>query len=217
MKLKTYSYRYAEEILQHTKYINAYNELLQICKNTPIPVYKNKSSSQKNLDIVQQLLNTYFSIQFERLGWTIEPPATPDSFSDSLRSDFRKTFTNNNSNITLQIEVEFGNAASYYRNYFKFQLSYSHDLADVCILIVPCQKLSSRIDRGLGNFEKIVREIPSAKLSITVPILVIGLDIEGENEWNVKSIENDLNIIKGSKKEYVEKHRKLIYEYISKL
>lgn len=47
MKIKTYSYRFAEEILQHPKYEHIYNELITICKDAPIPVYKGKSKSQK--------------------------------------------------------------------------------------------------------------------------------------------------------------------------
>lgn len=40
MKIKTYSYRYAEEILQHPKYKQAYDELIYVCQNTPLPVYE---------------------------------------------------------------------------------------------------------------------------------------------------------------------------------
>lgn len=55
-------------------------------------------------------------------------------------------------------------------------------MTDICILIVPSNAFCKRIDTGVSNFEKTVREIPSAKLSITVPILVIGLDCLGEKE-----------------------------------
>lgn len=217
MKIETYSYRYAEEILQHPKYKRAYDELLGICKNAPIPVYKGKSSKQKNKDVIQQLINTYFFLQFEKLGWESEPLATPEEFEDSLRSDFRKRFKSNDCEITLQIEVEFGNVASSYRNYFKFQLSYAYSLADICILVVPSYKLSKRIDSGVSNFEKVKREIPSAKLSITVPTLIIGLDHSGEDEWDVKSIETNLEVLKNTKNKYKDRHRKIVQDYIDSL
>lgn len=124
MKIKTYSYRYAEEILQHPKYKQAYDELIYVCQNTPLPVYEGKSKKQKGKDVIQQIMNTYFRLMFLNLGWEDEPLTTPDSNEDSLRSDFKKTFINENGEeITIQIEVEFGNVASSYRNYFKFQLS----------------------------------------------------------------------------------------------
>lgn len=218
MNLKTYSYRYAEEILQHEKYKHIYDELIYICENTPLPVYKGKSKSQPDKDVVQQLMNTYFRLQFVNLGWEEEPYATPDSNEDSLRSDFRKTFqTPDGEEITIQIEVEFGNVASSYRNYFKFQLSYSYNLTDICVLIVPCYKLSTRIDSGVSNFKKVKREIPSAKLSITVPTLIIGLDDEDCPEWNVKEIEPDLKVLKNPKNKYETRHNTIVQSYIDSI
>ena len=166
----------------------------------PYPYILIKVPNKKNKDVIQQLMNSYFLKQFENLGWETEPLATPDNYEDALRSDFRKTFFDekNNKLITIQIEVEFGNVASSYRNYFKFQLSFANALTDICILIVPSQHLSVRIDSGVSNFEKACREIPSAKLSLTVPVLVIGLFEDVESEWNVKEIEKNLKILKGS-------------------
>lgn len=219
MQIKTFSYRFAEEILQHQRYKFAYDELIQVCRDCPIPIYPDKSAKQKNKDVIQQLMNSYFLKQFENLGWETEPLATPDNYEDALRSDFRKTFFDEKDNklITIQIEVEFGNVASSYRNYFKFQLSFANALTDICILIVPSQHLSVRIDSGVSNFEKACREIPSAKLSLTVPVLVIGLFEDVESEWNVKEIEKNLKILKGSSKNIMEQHYNIINEYIKNI
>lgn len=219
MQIKTFSYRFAEEILQHQRYKFAYDELIQVCRDCPIPIYPDKSAKQKNKDVIQQLMNSYFLKQFENPGWETEPLATPDNYEDALRSDFRKTFFDekNNKLITIQIEVEFGNVASSYRNYFKFQLSFANALTDICILIVPSQHLSVRIDSGVSNFEKACREIPSAKLSLTVPVLVIGLFEDVESEWNVKEIEKNLKILKGSSKNIMEQHYNIVNEYIKNI
>ena len=124
MKIETFSYRYSQEILEHECCKEALHEIIEICSNCPLPVYKNKSQSQPKLDVVQQIINTYFSLAFEEHKWDSEPLVTPDEFEDSLRGDFRKSFTkqgsnDNNDSFTLQIEVEMGNIASSYRNYFK--------------------------------------------------------------------------------------------------
>lgn len=219
MNLKTFSYRYAEEILEHEYFKDAKNELLDICSKCPLPVYKNKSKSQPKLDVVQQMINTYFKIAFSAAGWEEEPLATPKGNDDSLRGDFRKTFTKiidhgEVKEITLQIEVEMGNIASSYRNYFKFQLSYAHNLANVAILILPCDKLSKRIDSGVASYEKTVREIPSANLSITVPILVIGLDDEGTPEIDISLLTTDMDVVKGAKIKDKEKHNNLVNSII---
>jgi len=219
MNLKTFSYRYAEEILEHEYFKDAKNELLDICSKCPLPVYKNKSKSQPKLDVVQQIINTYFKIAFAAVGWEEEPLVTPKSNDDSLRGDFRKTFRKiidhgEVKEITLQIEVEMGNIASSYRNYFKFQLSYAHNLANVAILILPCDKLSKRIDSGVASYEKTVREIPSANLSITVPILVIGLDDEGTPEIDISLLTTDMDVVKGAKIKDKEKHNNLVNSII---
>lgn len=218
MKIKTFSYRYAKEILQHPRYFKAYKELIQVCKECPLPLYEGKSKTQKGKDIVQQIMNTYFFLRFKDLGWETEPLATPDNHEDALRSDFRKSFAGKNGEIiTIQIEAEFGNVASSYRNYFKFQLSFAYALADICVLIVPSQHLSTRIDSGVANFEKVCREMPSAKLSVTVPVLVIGLFDEGVNPWNVKAIQPNLDIVKGASNNTLDKHRALVQSYIDTL
>lgn len=219
MNIKTFSYRYSQEVLEHPCCKEALDELLEICNKCPLPVYKNKSKSQPKLDVVQQIINTYFKIAFESNDWEAEPLVTPDNNDDSLRGDFRKSFKkqiskDNNENITLQVEVEMGNIASSYRNYFKFQLSYSYKLADFAVLILPCDILSKRIDSGVASFEKTVREIPSADLSITVPILVIGLDDTNVKEIDISKLSDNMEVVKGSKNNYKKEHIDLVKSII---
>lgn len=218
MKIQEYSYRFAKEILQHPNYVSIYDEIITISQNCPLPYYPGKSKKQKKLDIVQQMINTYFKLAFETMGWESEPLATPEYNEDALRSDFRKTFQNmGGEDVTVQIEVEMGNAASSYRNYFKFQLSYSYDLTNICVIILPSTQLSKRIDSGVASFEKTVREIPSAKLSVTVPTLVIGLDDTLEPLWNVRAITTDMKVIKGSNRSSYEEHTNIVQGYINSI
>lgn len=221
MRIKTYSYRFAEEILLSPDFISLRQEIMDICQMCPIPVFPGKSVHQPNKDVVQQLMNTYFRLQFEYHGWISEPLATPEDSEDALRADFRKTFVGENGKrITAQIEVEFGNVASSYRNYFKFQLSFSHDLTDIGILIVPSTSLANRIDSGVANYEKAIREIPQAKLSVTVPTLVIGLfdkDDKGEKitEWDVKSLDVKLEVAQNKNRIVSKEHEELVESYIA--
>lgn len=220
MNIKTFSYRYSQEILEHKCCKEALDEIISICSKCPLPIYKNKSSAQPRLDVVQQIINTYFKIVFEENGWEIEPLVTPKDFKDSLRGDFRKKFTkrfsnDNNETFTLQIEVELGNIASSYRNYFKFQLSYAYNMADIAILILLSDNLSKRTDSGVASFEKTVREIPSANLSITVPILVIGLNDLETLEIDITKFTTDLEVVKGAKNKYKNKHIELVKRIIN--
>lgn len=220
MDVKTYSYRFSEEILTNEKFKHVYDELIQICKDAPLPYYPGKSKRQEKKNIVQQIMNSYFLLRFQDFGWKAEPHASPNDSEDSLRLDFEKIFENEEEeedSLKVRIEVEFGNVASSYRNYFKFQLSYSYDFADICVLIVPTNKLANRIDSGVSNYEKTLRELPAAKLSITVPVLVIGLCDEGVEEWNVKDIEPDLDVLKNSRSDVRDRHFKIIRDYIDSL
>lgn len=220
VEVKTFSYRFAEEILQHPKFIMIYEELIEVCKDCPVPLYVGKSKKQKQLEVIQQLMNTYFLLRFKSLGWESEPFATPDTSEDALRSDFRKSFVDPQTGevlLTIQIEVEFGNVASSYRNYFKFQLSFANALTDICVLILPSSSLSKRIDSGVSNFEKTKREIPSAKLSITVPTLVLGLFDDCSTIWNVKNITEDLKVLKGDSRATYFRHCEIVREYIDSL
>lgn len=234
MKIKTFSYRFAEEILENEKYKEFYNEIIWVCKSVPIPICNDKSEKQKKLNVVQQILNTFIKLKFVGLWWEQEPFATPDTNEDSLRSDFKKVFTYDwNKKLQIQIEVEFWNIASSYRNYIKFQLSFSYNLADICILILPCNDLSVRIDSWVASFEKTIREIPSAKLSITVPILVIWLD-DSDKSYNWDTVEDYckfknkplplsdldkkemLEILKWPKNKYSQEHNKFVQNYIDR-
>lgn len=220
MYLKTYSYRFADEILSAPGYCEVKQELLDICFDCPIAVYPGKSANQRGKDVVQQIMNTYFRIQFEEYGWEVEPSATPDDYSDALKADFRKTFHfQDQEPLTVQIEVEFGNAASSYRNYFKFQLSFSYGMTDICVLIVPSYNLANRIDSGVANYEKVIRELPQAKLSVTVPIFVIGLFDEDEygdylEEWNIREMEVPLMVAQNKNRSVSQAHEDLVRDYL---
>lgn len=204
------------EILNKKENTFILNEIIRVIDNTPLPIFKNKSKKQPHIDVVQQILNTYIKRELEILKWESEVDATPKNFKDDLKSDFRKTFINkNNKSLTIQIEVEFGNAASFYRDITKIQASHKFNMADIGVIILPTQSLSKRIDTGLANIEKAKREQHILESIATIPLLIIGIDDTNKKEWNVKDITNDLEIVKGSKNQYKDKHNALIDCYIN--
>ncbi len=175
MKFKTFSYRYGLEILQHSNFGNAWGDIAKVLEDAPVFVYPAKSKKNKILDVVQQLMNTYFDRKLAiDSGWQYHPLAT-DIKESGLKADFRKTFWSRDS-ITVQAEIQFGNMARWYSDIFKFQAGYSSNLIQLGLSILPTQVLAKRIDSNVVNFERAVRELPSAILSITLPILLIGVD-----------------------------------------
>lgn len=171
MNYKVYSYRFAEEILEHKQYNKLLSEILETIKNCPLYIYPNKSKNNKSLDVVQQILNAYFDVKFHKdKGWEYHPLAT-DIKDSNLKADFRKSYNN----LKIHVEVQFGNMARWYSDIFKFQTAYSTDLIDLGICIVPLDSLAKRIDSNVTNYERVLRELPAADMSITHPILIIGI------------------------------------------
>jgi hypothetical protein len=182
MKLHVFSYRYAQEILQHPNNVTAWNEIEGILSGAPIFIYPGKSRNQR-LQIVQQLMNTYFDRRFAvDCGWEYHPLATGIAES-ALTADFRKKFEK----ITIQAEIQFGNMARWYSDIFKFQTAYSQSLIQCGLCVVPMGAMARATDSNIAHYERAVRELPSANLSITLPILLIGLEQDASTpEINVK-------------------------------
>ena len=179
MRTETFSYRYATEILQHPSFGDAWQEIIGVLQAIPLFTYPNKSPKNKQLDVVQQLLNTYMDRRFAvDLGWEYHPLATGIVDSE-LAADFRKTFAGS---IRVQAEIQFGNMARWYSDIFKFQAAYSQNLIDLGLSVVPFQTLSRRIDSNVVSFERARRELPAAILSITLPILLIGIEPDEQTE-----------------------------------
>ena len=143
-------------------------------QGAPLFIFPGKSAKNRSLDVVQQVQNTYFDRRFVvDAGWQFHPLATGIAASN-LKADYRKTF----SDLTIQTEVQFGNMSRWYSDIFKFQAAYSQNLIQMGLSIVPMSSLARRIDSNIVNYERATRELPSAILSITLPILLIGVEAD---------------------------------------
>ena len=103
---------------------------------------------------------------FRQRGWEIRPRIISTAKSN-LASDFKKG--------KVQVEVQLGNMARWYTDVFKFLLSYSADDIEIGVLAVPVQATAKQIDENIANYERVTRELPHAKMGITLPIWVLGL------------------------------------------
>ena len=186
MKLRFHDYRYADAVLNHPSFKGAKAELIEILQGAKVPLLDpNELNSRKGgvkrrtrggrhffLPVDQKRLNTKLETAFKDKGWDIHPPIVNPARTGGprirLAADFKKD--------RLQVEVQFGNMARWYSDVFKFQLSYSLDDIDVAVLVVPTQPLSNLIDENVAYFERVCRELPLAKMSLTLPILVIGIE-----------------------------------------
>ena len=113
-------------------------------------------------------MNNLLDDLFEKRGWDCQPLVTNDG-ATNIKADYKKD--------RVQVEVQFGNMARWYTDVFKFQVSYSLGLIDVGVLVVPTQAFSRTIDENVAYYERVTRELPYAKMSITLPIWVVGIDV----------------------------------------
>jgi hypothetical protein len=166
-----YSYRHALSILEE-EFPSELTEVFNVLKSVDFIHLKEKRTRSRGGKVVavksisSPETNERISTALKKKGWAITPKIISKSESN-LAADAKKG--------KIQIEVQFGNMARWYTDVFKFLLSYSADDIEVGILVVPTQKTAGKIDENVAYYERVVRELPHAKMGITIPILVIGV------------------------------------------
>jgi Restriction endonuclease BglII len=133
------------------------------------------------VDEGQAYYNREIERGFSSLSWQKEGKAIEEL---NLKYDYRKA--------AVQVEVEFGNARSYYQDYIKFMLSYFSNQIHLGTLITPTlgfanilceigkQKALQRGRKtysGMMHFEKAFKEFQYLKLIFDIPIVILGIDI----------------------------------------
>jgi hypothetical protein len=118
------------------------------------------------LTIEQVTTNKELEKAFQERGWVSKLKMISGSES-KLEADFKKG--------KIQVEVQFGNMARWHTDVFKFLLSYAADDIEVGILVVAMHDTASKIDENVVYYERVIRELPHAKMGITIPIWVLGV------------------------------------------
>ena len=164
MEWRTYNYRFAEQIFESQDLQQIKYEILDIVKRAPVIPRKNPKG---NITTDQDAMNDWFEKEFtEEREW--EPhPFIGDPEVTKLQADFKKR--------RVQVEVQFGNIARAIYDIFKMQASYGLDMIDIGVLILPMQDFSETMGDNIAYFQRVARELPLAKMSITLPIWVIGI------------------------------------------
>jgi hypothetical protein len=120
-------------------------------------------------------------------GWQREQRVVPEL---GLKCDFEKN--------GIWVEVEFGNARSYYQDYVKFMLAHKYRAAKLGLLLCPTTAFAallcelgqkrarensvserSPVYSGMMSYEKAARELPFVGFMFEMPIVVAGLGVSG--------------------------------------
>lgn len=173
MQITEFSYRFASEVLDSPGFLPLKNDVLEILTGVQdIPAPKKPKTRTRdgriwNFTTDQTALNKLLDGKFLEREWLCQPRVTNDNVT-AIKADYKKG--------RVQVEAQFGNMARWYTDVFKFQVSYSLGLIDVGILVVPVQQFANTIDENVVHYERVIRELPYAKMSITLPIWVLGVE-----------------------------------------
>jgi hypothetical protein len=130
----------------------------------------------------QGFYNQRLSHFFEDWNWEPERRVVPGL---PLKSDFVKG--------PIQVEVEFGNARTYYQDYIKFMLAFNQRVAEIGVLVVPTAEFAHTLCAvgrrkaiakgrhsysGMIHIEKVRRELPYLEFMLRSPLAIAGIGVQ---------------------------------------
>lgn len=132
----------------------------------------------------QSHYNQMFANQFSSWSWNHEKRVVPEL---GLKSDFEKD--------GAWVEVEFGNARTYYQDFLKFMIAFHHGTAQLGVLVVPSESFARHLCNvgrqraeakgrgsysGMIHFEKVRREFQYLEFMLSMPIAIAGIGCPNE-------------------------------------
>ena len=166
IRLKKYSYRFAEQVFNGKMQIK--NELEEI-------IY----AATTDLSVLTRPeFNKILNEEFEKHGWETQPPVFDKNDDAYAKFDFLKD--------RIGVEVQFGHSSFIGIDLLKFQVaSFSNlDTIDFGVYITTTSAFQKAMKQQYGlkwegslTFEKVVRYLPYIRSAIQVPIYVIGIDL----------------------------------------
>lgn len=124
----------------------------------------------------------YFDAEIRWNKFLAKNPELKEISESILQSDLKgQNVKSNKSEISNPLvvgEIQFGNWALAYRDFFKVLKADVQNNIDCLIYIVPCDNLEKLLSDGIVTFDKTVKIIEEFSKVINVPVWIIGLDIE---------------------------------------
>lgn len=163
MKSKKAYFNCSERLLRNVDEVNEIDACIERVKWQHRFKYVSEGHTYEH----QAAYNKALEVEFSKLGWTLRPLLYENP---RLIGDFQKS--------DVFIEVQFGNSATLYRDYYKFHYGLTHNLLSLAVLIVPTYPKLFFPTRpasvnNMADFDLACRYYKL--LPIPVPILLIGL------------------------------------------
>jgi hypothetical protein len=174
--VEVFSHRNGEDILNSPKFSPAFQEFQGVLKGLPpYRAAKVKKTSPDHV-ISPGAMNHWLDKELcLQRDWDWHPliiDADPEDVKrgSQLRSDFRKA--------RIEVEVQFGNVARYAYDVYKMAIAMALDHSDVGIMVVCTKKFAGITGGNIAYFERAVRELERSRLTLIVPLVVIGIEPE---------------------------------------
>ena len=139
-----------------------------------LPICEGYAGGKKNFRVNQKILNAMIRNRLRKLGWEVgRIPLAPKDRGLKIgnKGDFKRELENG---LRIFGEVEFGNSASVFRDFFKFGFVRDIDTFDIGILVVPSDNFSKEVENIL-SYQDVKRILEHVSGSIQTPILVLGI------------------------------------------
>jgi hypothetical protein len=124
------------------------------------------------LPVDQAEMNRSLDVALREDNWDTQPVAAGGLAQGDAPLGLRGDFVRNR----VFVEVEFGNAASIFRDVFKFQVANRSGAGDVGVLVVATERFARFFDSGVATFEGVQRLLPYLALGIQMPIWIVGIE-----------------------------------------
>jgi hypothetical protein len=171
-----FSHRNGLDILSSPKFKPAFQEFTDVLRR--LPPYRAaapKETSDAHV-IAPAAMNRWLDQELcVQRDWDWHPliidadPNDPKRKSQ-LRSDFRKA--------RIECEVQFGNVARYAYDVYKMAIAMALEHSDVGIMVVCTKKFANITGGNIAYYERAVRELERSRLTLIVPLAVIGIEPE---------------------------------------
>jgi hypothetical protein len=171
-----FTHRNGRDILDSPNFGKAFKEFIDVLGSLPpYRAAQAKKTSASHI-IAPGAMNRWLDNELcVKRDWDWHPliiDADPNDKqrNSQLRSDFRKS--------RIEVEVQFGNVARYAYDVYKMAISMALEHADVGIQVVCTKKFAGITGGNIAYFERAVRELERSRLTLIVPLVVIGIEPE---------------------------------------
>lgn len=170
MKFVSYSYRFADEVLN--SHLAVRKEIEDVISAIESPVAAPEAGDKPGAGAkpeVRPRLTKLFEEQFLKRGWERQFRIFDDPGSPMAKIDFMKS--------RVGVQVAFSHGSFLGMDLLKFQVLSYADLnkIDVGVYIVPTNELPKRGFEGSVTFDRVKIYLPRLRSAIQVPVWVIGL------------------------------------------